>query len=235
MKKRTILVLAPIMPQRSELETIAPTLSFLEPTYQLEFVDPLSITSAVSNLAYYARWQDRLSHCVNQYDAFIGFSFGGVILQQCFSLFENLNKPLILFSTPSFADVSLSAKLGEVITLCEQAAVEQALISLYRHVFFPNQPPAGVLKTEDCSLAANRLIFGLQRVLTTDSRPVLAEASVQHLHLIGENSHLVNQDNVVAPKTGRLAIVPGASMRVLQDNRAYCQKIILETLQSENQ
>lgn len=234
MKKRTILVLAPIMPQCSELETIAPALAFLKGAYQLDFVDPLAIMAPVSNSAYYELWWERLSQSLNQYDAFIGFSFGGVILQQCFSLFENLNKPLILFSTPSFADASLREKLGEVISLCEQIAVEQALASLYRNVFLPHQPPAGVSETEDKALAASRLIFGLQRVLTTDSRSVLAEASVEHLHLIGENSHLVNQNNVVAPKTGRLVIVPGSSMRVLQDNLPYCQKIILESLQGDN-
>ncbi len=62
---------------------------------------------------------------------------------------------------------------------------------------------------------------------------VVNNTKVDHLHLIGECSNLVNNENVVAPKTGCLVQVPQAGMRVLQDNLPFCQKIIIERLRSE--
>ncbi len=75
---------------------------------------------------------------IEHYDIFFGFSFGGVILQQCFSLFEQFRKHIILFSTPTFANDALIKKLGEVISLSKEHRLNDALVSLYQHVFYPN-------------------------------------------------------------------------------------------------
>ncbi|WP_058452674.1 hypothetical protein [Legionella maceachernii] len=229
MKKR-ILTIAPVMPCESDIKEIAKTLSFLNETYQIDFIDPLIIAEELPNEAYYHLWQNELEkRCLN-YDAFLGFSFGGVILQQCFTLFERIRKPLVLFSTPTFADDKLREKLGKVIQLCKENRVEEALQTLYEDVFYPNKAPLIDYQKYDLEIASKRLIFGLQRALDTDSRDKLRDATVDHLHLIGEFSQLVNKGNVVAPEVGRLVIVPEASMRVLQDNPVYCKNRILEQL-----
>lgn len=231
-KKNTLLVIAPVLPQSSDIGSIASTLSFLD-NYHIDFIDPLSISDDLPNESYYQLWKKKLGEWLPNYNAFLGFSFGGVILQQCFSLFEKVKKPIILFSTPTFADNPLTKKLGEVIHLCKENRLDEALAFLYRDVFYPNEPPRESFKISDNSLAAKRLIFGLKRVLDTDSTQILQQTSVDHLHLIGEYSNLVNKENVIAPHTGSLLIVPKASMRVLQDNPAYCKKVILERLNSE--
>ncbi|WP_028388884.1 alpha/beta hydrolase [Legionella fairfieldensis] len=228
MKK--ILVLAPVMPQQSDLESLANTLSFLQEGNQIDFIDPLSITEKFSQAAYYEFWQNELKKKILHYDALFGFSFGGIILQQCFPGFAGIRKPIILFSTPTFADRTLEEKLGKVIRLSREKRIDEALYALYSPVFYPNHPPQEVLTTHNKKSAARRLIFGLQRVLHTDSRTILQETEVTHLHLIGEHSQLVNRTNVNAPKTGRLVEVPGAGMRVLQNNPAYCHKLIMEWL-----
>ncbi|KTC96851.1 hypothetical protein [Legionella feeleii] len=235
--RKKILTIAPVMPQQSDIESIASTLSFLEVVYQIDFIDPLAINETfsvnTSNEVYYQLWQDHLKKWLATYDAFFGFSFGGVILQQCFSLFADSKKPIVLFSTPTFADNALQKKLGDVIALCKANRVNDALISLYKEVFSPNEAPLQILPENRVMSAANRLIFGLQRVLDTDATAILEQTMVDHLHLIGECSALVNKENVLAPGIGDLCIVPQAGMRVLQDNPSYCKKLILERLNSE--
>lgn len=212
------------------MASIAKTLSFLTEDYTLDYLDSLSIMEELPNAAYYTLWEQKLSTYINDYDAFFGFSFGGVIIQQCFSLFQPLNKPIILFSTPTFADSSLKQKLGLVIHLCQQDRLEDALQALYEPVFYPNPMPPLSSTEFNREEAYERLIFGLTRVLQTDSRTIIQNNHVLHLHLIGEYSDLVNNKNVIAAQNSQLVIVPHSSMRVLQDNPAYCQKIILEVL-----
>lgn len=232
--KKKLLVIGPVTPQESDLKSIAATLSFLDETYTIDFIDSLSMMDEMPDSHFYQFWHQKLCHYLPQYEGFLGFSFGGVILQQCLSLFETYKKPLILFSTPTFADATLNKKLGRVISLSRENKVEEALQLLYTDVFYPNTQPLKLHTDLNNDAAAKRLIFGLTKVLQTDSRAQLALSTVDHLHLIGESSHLVNQKNVIHPENGRLLIVPGAGMRVLQDNLPYCEDRIREVLNSES-
>ncbi|WP_019215609.1 hypothetical protein [Legionella tunisiensis] len=113
--------------------------------------------------------------------------------------------------------------MGDVITLCKANRVNDALVSLYKDVFSPYDAPLQTLPASSMVSAANRLIFGLQRVLDTDATAILEQTTVDHLHLIGECSTLVNKENVLAPRVGDLCIVPQAGMRVLQDNPSFAK------------
>lgn len=231
-KKRKILVLPSDTPHPSYIKSIISPLAFLEEEYSIHPIDSLSIMEEISNEEFYHRWQERMRLYASQYDAFFGFSFGGVILQQCFSVFASMNKPIILFSTPGFADKYLAQKLGKVIALCEKNQVNEALNTLYQHVYHPNEIPVTTPNFPLDSQAAKRVIFGLARVLETDSTTIIKNTQVNHLHLIGELSDLVNQHNVVTPSRGTLLSVPRAGMRMLRDNFPFCKKAILETLNS---
>lgn len=230
MPKKKILIIPSDTPDPSYIDTIVSPLAFLENEYSLHPIDSLSIMDELSNEQFYALWKEKLSHYIPNYDAFFGFSFGGVILQQCFSLFTHLNKPIVLFSAPSFADKTLDQKLNEVISLCKEHKVKEALQALYQHVYYPNEIPQQSHQFADNELAAKRVIYGLARVLETDSTAIIKENRVNHLHLIGELSHLVNKDNVLPPHQGRLISVPEAGMRILRDNLPFCKQVILETL-----
>lgn len=234
MQKKKILVITPDTPHPSYIQSVISPLAFLNDQFTIHPVDSLNIMKDVSLKEYYALWNEVLSNYIPHYDAFFGFSFGGVILQQCFSLFSNSNKPIILFSTPSFADPSLKEKLGTVISLCQERQVDKALHSLYQHVYFPHQMPEQAHEPIDNNhLAAERVIYGLNRVLETDATSVLKTCEVDHIHLIGEHSDLVNEHNTVPPKTGNLIKVPGAGMRVLRDNPLFCSQVIREALNRE--
>ena len=123
----------------------------------------------------------------------------------------------------------LKRKLGEVIRLCQELHVDEALISLYQHVFYPNKPAQPFLYDNKEETAA-RVIFGLQHVLDTDSQAILQQTRVAYLHLMGEASQLVNVENVIMAKKGYLLLVPNAGMRVLQSNPLFCERAILERL-----
>ncbi|MCL9685210.1 hypothetical protein [Legionella maioricensis] len=233
MQKKKILVITPVQHCPSFIEPIIKPLSFLDEEYSIHPIDSLAQMDDIPSQEYYHYWQQELAKYIPHYDAFFGFSFGGIILQQCFSLFTNSNKPIVLFSTPTFADHSLTKKLGEVIALCQESKIDEALSALYQHVYYPNKIPPQETQPFDPVIAAKRMIFGLTRVLETDSTSVLKENEVNHLHLIGELSHLVNKDNVTAAPKGRLLSVPEAGMRMLRDNLPFCKKAILETLNSE--
>lgn len=230
MHKKKIITIGPVSAQPEDIATIANSLSFLNEDYHIDYLDSLSIMHDVPNKDYYQLWKQKLTSYIDDYDAFLGFSFGGVILQQCFSLFAKAPKPIILFSTPTFADPTLKEKLGKVIRLCQENRLEDALKALYQPVFYPHKMPVLTIDSINKAQAYARLIFGLTRVLNTDARTLLQENKVPHLHLIGENSNLVNCNNVLAANHGHLISVPRASMRMLQDEPLFCQKVILEAL-----
>lgn len=233
MLKKKILSIGPVSAQSADNNLIANSLSFLDKHYDIDYLDSLSIMEDVPNTEYYQLWKEKLAPYVTIYDAFFGFSFGGIIIQQCFTLFNQVHKPIILFSTPTFADPELREKLTRVLSLCQEDKLIEALTALYQPVFYPNEMPELSIDMSNKTQACQRLNFGLTRVLNTDSTEILKKNTVQHLHLIGEYSHLVNRANVLKAKNGRLIIVPKASMRMLHDQLPFCQKVILEALTHE--
>lgn len=233
MNKKKILVLGPVMACHEQSNELLSMLSFLEPSYQISVLDPLTDLSPLNNELYYKAWKDKLSLLLGSYDAFIGFSFGGVILQQCFPLFESQcieDKPIILFSAPAFADDCLSERLGKVIELAKASQLQAAYQLLMSQVLYPKAPSNMTTVFNTPELACLRLKEGLMRVITTDSRAILSATSIVHYNFIGEHSYLVNQNHIYSAINSKLILVPDAGMRVLQDNVDFCHQRIGEIL-----
>ncbi|APF04401.1 TPA: hypothetical protein RG395_001596 [Legionella pneumophila] len=233
MAKKRLLIIGPVSTQSSSLRHLSQNLSFLNPYYSIECLDPLVTLQECPDEEYYGIWQNQLKQLIKIYDAFVGFSFGGVILQQCFSILSGEKKQIILFSTPTFADSILREKLETVISLCSQNKLEEGLSSLYQAVYAPHSIPDASLQYLNRELAIKRLIFGLTKVLKTNCVSILNHCNVNHLHLIGEKSQLVNTNNVIKPSCGQLIVVPEASMRVLESNPTFCKEIIFKALNHE--
>ena len=231
---KKVFVLAPILPDWNHVNLIEKVVNLLLGSEEniLNIIDPLSCLENDAKI-FYPWWLRKLEKEINNYDVFLGFSFGGVILQQCFSLFENINRKIILFSTPSFINFALYQKLNKIIQLIKLGLVEDALALHDKWVFSPNAVPYQIKEPVSSAAVENiisRVLHGLNLILKTDSREKLKNTSIQYTHLIGEKSVLVNHQNVVVSTHGKLIIVPNAGMRVLQDNFPYCQQILREIL-----
>ena len=96
LKMKKILVIGPALAQWSEIHVIAESLQFLHSQYEIDFIDPLgNLVEGINQEIFFAEWHNKIKSLLYSYDAFFGFSLGGVILQQSFNLFEIENKPLI--------------------------------------------------------------------------------------------------------------------------------------------
>lgn len=229
MKK--ILVILPDIPSRTHQDAIEQSLLFLkEHQYELTFIDPYDYHCDLDNLAFYKAWQGRLESWCEHYDAFMGFSYGGVIIQQCLNVFDKCKKPVVLFSSPSFADETLYQKLEHVVALCQNGQLTEALQSLYQWVYQSSADITPLLKVDDHVEAVERVVSGLKRVMSTDSRPHIKQSSHPYIHFIGERSRLVTDSVVTCGPHGKIINVPSAGMRILKDNPEYCQPIILDYL-----
>lgn len=232
--KKKILAISPILPQPEDIKKFSKALKFFIPEYKIIFFDSLAeIKREMTKEAFYQNWLDTLKKEISNYDIFFGFSFGGVILQQCLKLFEQNQKLIILFSTPSFIDQFLEEKLKHVVNLLDGDHVHAAVEYLNKHVFYPNKPPLLNVESFNISQAKSRLLLGFKLILTTDSRPVLLNTIVKHIHLIGKESCLVNQYNVIKSPHGNLISIPNSGMRILEDNLPYCSKIVRRYLKNE--
>ena len=230
MAKR-ILMISPILPEYSAFEAMVLPLGFLKSEYELCCIDALlPLTENMTVTEYYHYWKTWLVQFAAHYDVLMGFSLGGVVLQQSFELLEVMNKPVILFSTPSFSDPLLLNRLGEVRRLVESQQLHKAVATLNDYVAYPDRCVCKIAFCEDEKQISLRLSKGLSFVSAVDSRQILRTSKNNTLHIVGDKSQLVNHGNVVKSEYGKLEFVPNAGMRVLQNNLGFCQRKILEYL-----
>lgn len=229
LSNKKILVIGPLLHNWSEIENISKFLEFLKPNYTLTFLDPIfNSANNFSQEFFYQYWFDTLQKINIEYDAFLGFSFGGIIFQQCIKLFEELKKPLIFFSAPSFIDKSINIKLTKIVKMIEAKKIKKAIHYLSRCVMYPSKPSLEniIINHFDEKESALRLLTGLKIILNTDSRPALMKTTVSYTNLIGSHSYLVNCKNIVETSSGKIILIPNSGMRMLQDNFPYCINII---------
>ena len=228
--KQKVLVILPVLPQISYTDEIVQSLHFLNNDCELAVIDPLTWINNRHVNENLQTCRTQLKAAVSDYDAFLGFSLGGVILQQHMDLFENQNKPLILFSTPAFADDVLTEKLTEVIRLCDALQVDEALRFLYQFVYHPKPYARTSFNLLNQEASAQRVSRGLRWVLDADNREILQTTTVSQVHLSGASSGLVMPHHLMTGNRGQLFSVPGAGMRVLEDNPLFCQRIVMDAL-----
>lgn len=222
-----LLVIGPILSEWSQIKYIADTLNFLAETHHITYLDPLEDMTLTQNFTAFSRvWKEKMHAVLSLYDVFIGFSLGGLILQECFPKVAETKlsneKKFIFLSVPSFINKTLYDRLQTVIQQIENGNINEGVNKKNEYVFAPYPFPEKLEALKNPVLAGLRIIQGLKLVLNSDSRTLLKQTTVPYMHFVGEQSALVNQDNVIHPYPEHLHIVPKAGMRVLQDNPAYC-------------
>jgi hypothetical protein len=227
---KSLVILAPITALQKEILDIASPLNFLKSRYNLEIIDPLEgVTSDMSAESFYYSWREKIKYMSDNCAGFIGFSFGGVILQRCFSMFAKNKKLIILFSTPSFINEDLYKKLNAVRDKVKDEGLTAAIKFLNSQVLYPS---CKVFEPEDYEglyqLASLRIVKGIEFILNIDMKNHISDNMVDYINFIGEESALVNKGNVCQGPLGQVDFVPGAGMRVLSDNLDHCEKRIEE-------
>jgi hypothetical protein len=202
------------------------------PSDALTLLDPLQDLKPSDNINYYQYWTEQLTSTYAEVDILVGFSLGGVILQQSFGQLAALRSTLpkiVLFSTPSFINADLRTKLDSVISLIQAEKLVEAYTMKMQYILAPLQTPAPSPQFDNPKLATQRLLSGLQRIVTTCSEAQLTQGNTpEYVQFVGEYSQLVNQENVLSTKSGTLVVVPNAGMRVLEDNPQFCHKKLQE-------
>lgn len=228
---KRVLAIAPIMACPTFMSPFRKTINRFFNNRNLNLIDPLTENLLVDNTQFYADWEKKLFELSSQFDCLVGFSLGGVIIQQSFPILAKLSKSpkIMIFSTPSFVNKNLKVRLEEVINLAQQNKLQEAHKTKMKYVLAPHQKAIESTPFTNPKLAKRRLISGLKRILSTSSHgQVTSPDSPTHVHFIGNNSILVNRDNVCVSPNGKLLNVPNAGMRVLEDNSKFCKEEIRE-------
>lgn len=227
---KRLLALAPKLPQAADLEPFSHTLDFLTKDYDITWIDPLDKHLHLSFAEYADHWQQYIFSHLDAYDAFVGFSLGGFILLDNLVKFTNKNKIIILVSTPSFLDAVLKNKLQSVLNMSLQGKTKEATDLLNQFVFENKQADFEHVRKEPWSVIAQRLQYGLGYVLAHQLPNDLKECQVPVHHVVGAQSNLVGEKNILKTAKSISHIVPLAGNRVLEDNPAFSQQLIKELL-----
>lgn len=236
MKK--ILIVAPILFDWKEVSIIQNSIKSLNDIYQIDYCDPLSICDLEYGKDFADRffklWQSKLSVIGNNYDAIIGFSFGGVILCQCLHLL--VNKKIILISTPTLPSKHLKFKLLAISNLLKVGKLFDALKLHNGYVFAPFSNPIIKIDHDNKNNIAGvtRLILGYDLLLHANLIECLTSSPVDTINLIGDLSELVTNHDVFFNYRHHIVIVPNSGMRVLQNNSDFCFNIIAKYIQEDN-
>ncbi len=227
---KSLLAISPKLPQRVDLTPFSQCLDFLKSDYQLTFVDSLERFETSSFEDYTAYWKNKIAQAMDTYDAFIGFSLGGVLLQNSLDAFYNKNKTIILCSPPSKLDHTLNEKLSKILDASKAGRSIDAIGMLHQYVFDDANFDFEKIRQEPWQDITSRVQFGLGYVLNHRFEQAVIASKTRVFQLVGERSKLVTKDNVLLTPNSTLVIVPNAGNRVLEDNPAFSQAKIKEWL-----
>lgn len=225
MSHKNILALSPILPLATDLEDYTATLSFLEKRHRISWHDPLSLMNNSTIDVFQNNWQVYFENHKSIFDGFIGFSMGAILLQTLLKQLQNNPYKILLIAPPSHLDKSLTNKLQSVLSLLQQNHTIQALEKLYQYVN-PLQEQSFNYTAEELVTINSRVSFGLSYVLHYASKPLLSTKTTPYHQLVGKNSQLVTEHNLIKNSNIHTYVIPDAGMRLLQDNPQLTQRII---------
>jgi len=193
------------------------------PSVQFDYIDIMSFSADCKNIECMTKmFKSWLSSEQNNYDFFIGFAYGGVILQYSMDLIQN--KKVILISSPEYINTELNQKLSLLSKMLMKNLTYEA-IELLDSFVYTNQSSSKYAFNIPLKQVNSRLQNGFQMILKMDR---FNNNSENIIKIVGEKSNLVNIDNIVA-KNNAIEI-PDAGMRVLEENAGKVQETINEFL-----
>lgn len=225
---KKILILMPMLADANQTSDLLSSLAFLKQDYQLELLDPLNTNLQQTANLFYSNWQSHLRSKASDYDAAIGFSLGGTLLAYDLELWHKTK--LILISTPIVTSPQLINSLTRVKQCCQHGDLNKAFRELYQAVHHPLPFNGSLPSFPNQSLSQQRLTYGIDLICQLQLQQRYQQQNKPHVHLLGEQSQLVQRENVLEPAGCQLHLIPSAGMRVLEQAPGLCQRIILEHL-----
>ncbi len=227
---RSLVAIGPLLPQRKDLESFSRCLDFLKKDYHITWRDPLENINNLTYDAYEDVWTKLIEKWQTQFDVFVGFSLGAILLQSQLNQFLDNKKIIILVSPPAKLNSPLKDKLSNVLELVSQKKTDEALRVLQNYVSPSSSYKGAILNQDQDANVLTRLKFGLEFVLTHQFAKNSTKCETLIYQLVGEDSQLVTQENVLMTPRSICEIVPKAGMRVLEDNPGFSQAKIKEWL-----
>lgn len=239
-----VLVLGPVNPVWQGGDFCQPLLELLAARRQRAIV--------LDAIAFIGDGRDGAEACVDRLLSFIGsrlppidmiagYALGGTLALKLAPQLPDCARVLCL-SGPGHIDPPLRGKLQALIDLLGKGDLDGCLAALSAMVAPAGQAPGAGhrdrIARDEALAGCGRMIKGFSTLLELDARPGLAGYRGQVLCMLGQHSQLASIDNLaIAPAAAgsrqRVALVPGAGMRILVDNPEFSVSTINEWLEND--
>tara|TARA_B100001094_G_scaffold330678_1_gene396511 strand:- start:3606 stop:4316 length:711 start_codon:yes stop_codon:yes gene_type:complete len=214
------IVLSPITTHPDDLHYAEPLVTLLiNAGYKVNIIDVLSISKDHKNII--SDVESKIKDIVNC-SSFIlcGFALGGAIAQYIAHKFP-LMSGLLSISGPSIMSDRLKRNLISILNEVEKNNIENAILLLESFVSSSqkSQLPRKNIP-ENSTQALDRLKIGFNLIMKLDSKLSLSNINKPTLLIVGENSKLVNLENIFDIDNTHIEklIIKNAGMRPWVDN-----------------
>ncbi|WP_340610496.1 hypothetical protein [Xenorhabdus bharatensis] len=233
-------ILSPIMPLWDHGNFCSSLTSLLENMgYKVSIIDTLSLINPVKlNFIDPDDAIDIIEHeLVQRFSKpylLIGFAMAGTLVQLLAPRLNELTG-VISVSGPGYADILLSNRLGQLITLLNENQLNEAISVLHDFVIPKGGtplPPMSDIPNHLREIAQRRLIVGFSLLLQLDARATLCNYKGKFLSIVGECSQLATVCNQVlsANPMHCFVVVDGAGMRPWDDKPKFVNNMIKDWL-----
>jgi|GEM_PF-1018076 len=225
-----VLILGPVNPLWHGGDFCRPLLNFFaarrERVFVLDTIAFIVDGRADATIGKLAQFIERhLPHV----ELIAGYALGGTVALKLTRHVPDSTKILCL-SGLGFIDEALRSKLQALLDRLGDADLEGCLSHLSAMVAprgtVPGAQHRDRISQPDARLACLRMHKGFGLLLSLDARVGLADYPSGIMCMLGEHSQLASTDNLaISPgpfdASRKLALVPGAGMRILLDNEAF--------------
>ena len=222
--KRKAIIVSSISPQN--IPSIDIKTFFIET--EIDHLDYLDVIDFIDNCYSFSEAVTKFNSWIqdkyNDYDIFLGFAFGGVLLQHALNLLPN--KKIILVSSPGRMEGNLQLKLSSLVDLLNKGKLLDALYKLHEFVKY-DQAKSNM---DECLICypleqhtIKRLLKGFNMILDMEIATYTSSSNV--INIVGNKSNLVTNYDV-NPSFGKTFKIPNAGMRVLEHNPNAVKDVI---------
>ncbi|HEX2581982.1 MAG TPA: alpha/beta hydrolase [Dongiaceae bacterium] len=216
---RHAVIVGPVMPVWDE-GRFARTLSdwLIARGYSVSAVDSMTYSKHEDLKCAVAAFEEDLYSLVPPVSLLVGYAFGGALVVRAA---ENLPEyvRVIGLSSPTMVSQSLRENLGKMCAALDEGDLLRSLELHERYATnTPHVPGAlGAIDRSDYPKICDRMARSFRLLMSQSEHPEDGGKRPPILFILGEKSELVRREHLSVRGHDRLAVLPGAGMRVLSD------------------